>query len=767
MNEATFEASLHAFLARAFPAIAGARITHQTSFSLRFGHHNVQVDGDIKAQARGRLDVLISIDGRPVLLLELKAPDQALTAEDNAQALSYARLLTPMPPLYAVSNGTTTQIFQTSNKNPWEPATLDEQTVDSLLRQALVSAAADRDEAVMLLLGRNPALWRSIVADETADTLERLAGLPHDFTQPIVRSFQIPREATGVIRDLLQKSTPVVVLTGPPLSGRTNVAAELCRAPGEGTAALFLDATSLRHGIWQQISNMFAARLFMVASADDARRWVATSLRQVRGFRLVLVIDGWIPHDDDRVREAVDELVGFAELGNLHLVLTLEENQFERLRRAAGRPTVTPLGRIARHVELPSLTDGEFSSAMELMFQHFGAEFYPGAQHNRELRAPRLLRVIGASVESQGISRSSPIGGLAIITRVRPITDVGLLDEAWKELMPTPELRADLQRLALAFLEAPVPAAPEVAIISEQLGRTAVQLEVAEGVLGEERLRRLEEQGYVRLVERGSARFFILVKIPELLAAAASILIANRLASETDDAVIYQRFLIETQRFPLSDVVGARTLWLLGHQAPPRFSSLFYALFDDSPEEAPLDERDHVSLVTGDASIPLKVSHPTAQRTLGNTHPWLVLSHLAEFPMGTDMEGSSPNVSIFEEIGATPYPLQRSDTVILEDMRPLHIHHFHGGMSFFCRQDGLVEPITQAMLLHLFFAPAEMVSLVERAVKNDLVHLVWRLWTAADEALSAVDEESAAAASGISEKCRAYWIEKFGVDAEH
>jgi hypothetical protein len=97
-NEATFEARLDAAISKTTPLIARARITHQDSFGLHFGHHAITIDGKARFDAEGRGDVLLAIDAIPRVMFELKRPGEPLTDDDRDQGISYARLLEPMPP---------------------------------------------------------------------------------------------------------------------------------------------------------------------------------------------------------------------------------------------------------------------------------------------------------------------------------------------------------------------------------------------------------------------------------------------------------------------------------------------------------------------------------------------------------------------------------------------------------------------------------------------------------------------------------------------
>lgn len=70
MNEATLEARLNGVLHALSPTVDKLRIKHQTTFVLQLGHRAIQIDGEVRDDARGRLDVLIDTDTTPIMPLE-------------------------------------------------------------------------------------------------------------------------------------------------------------------------------------------------------------------------------------------------------------------------------------------------------------------------------------------------------------------------------------------------------------------------------------------------------------------------------------------------------------------------------------------------------------------------------------------------------------------------------------------------------------------------------------------------------------------------
>jgi hypothetical protein len=72
MNESTFEAHLASSLSKIFPTPLGKQIKTQAVFTLKLGHTTLTVDG-AASYLKGRADIILSIEGKATILLELSA----------------------------------------------------------------------------------------------------------------------------------------------------------------------------------------------------------------------------------------------------------------------------------------------------------------------------------------------------------------------------------------------------------------------------------------------------------------------------------------------------------------------------------------------------------------------------------------------------------------------------------------------------------------------------------------------------------------------
>jgi len=763
MNEATLEARLNKTINDIFPTITPLRIKHQHTFTLRLGHANIVVDGKNKNRLQGRLDVLILIDDKPVLVIELKAPGLGLNNEDRDQVCSYARLLNPMPPLFVTSDGNQTIIYKNHDKSVLNGNSLDESTIQKQLHNASVLAQEEEEEAIKALLSKDPSLWKDIIRRQTVSALKDLKGTAHDLSRPIISEFSITRQIVQKLRSLLEKSEPLIILTGPPLSGKTNILAQLCENPGSIIIPLYIDASSLSYGIWQHVANMFANELFIEPSSEKIRHWISRSLGGLKNVRLILIIDGWLP-ENGKLRESIEELISHSKKGSFGVLIALETNYYEKLATIPGRKTATSIGRIATKVEVTDLNDREFDFAVKTLKNQYEAVPLEGARYNREYRRPRLYRILASLLEAKHLSSSSTSMNADSLICLPSIVDIFMLDRVWKAYADDPELTGDFYRIAEAFLEERThQAEPDWIICFEQFGRLVISLDTAEEILGSDRLQRLLKYGYLGYC-RTDTRILVIVKTPELLAVAAAHVISKMLLSLADDNMIYKSLISAVKAFPLWDLVGAMAIFEYVRNRPEHILLFINELMADPPIETRLTKGARGVVITSQGPVNMQLNKEVSEVMLGNMQPWLILSHLAAAPI-IDIDKDQPiNSTIFSVVGASKYFLHRTDTEPLEEIKGFHFHELPGRGSVICGSMGIVEPITQAIIAQFKFGSADLVTLAKWAVQEDRYYLVWRLIAAANVASGSESEEIAKNAVQVLQISKAYWQKTFDSD---
>jgi len=134
-----------------------------------------------------------------------------------------------------------------------------------------------------------------------------------------------------------------------------------------------------------------------------------------------------------------------------------------------------------------------------------------------------------------------------------------------------------------------------------------------------------------------------------------------------------------------------------------------------------------------------------------NTHPWLILSHLATHPIVADENNWDPYLQLLHEIGSYEYVLLRPDFLYIEDFTEFHVHEIGESGEFVCPKSGIIEPITLAIQCGFCHIPQEMLRLCNSAAANNIIYLAYRLMAATGSLLDSVDKDVAEAAAKARE----------------
>ena len=747
MNEATLEARVNAEIQKHFPSIAPLRITHQKYLTLRLGHRtDIEIDGLKQAKTTGRLDILLSFDEKPLAILELKAPGEPLTDDDRDQGLSYAKLLTPQAPLVIVSNGEEAQFFQTHDGKEWNPSSKDDEAFRALFSHALSCAADERNEAIRLLLGKQPHVWTSLFRNYTESALIQLEGAVDDYTHPLTRDFIIERSIVHEIGDLLINKEPLLVLIGPPLSGKTNVLAQICRSSEfDELIPIYIDAVSTSYGIFQHIANQFTRELYVQVQTSEIRQWLFHSIQSIPGH-FVIIIDGWTANVTGTLKEDIDELINFLQPEqSLSVLLSMDDTAFTEAKNISGRPTFSAIGRNAKVIQLNPLNDDEFESACKLLYDKFSACFHHGAQFNQDFRIPRFLRLVTSALSHSGndfTEENTQVKGIPSVTSF-------LIFESWRQFIVNPELEGVFQELAKAYILDKANRLDDPTLTLMSHGKGHIVQAIAEEVLGYEKLSKIRLQGHVGIVRGAHGKVLVLPKIPEFLAAAAAYIIAHNCLSlnrEKGFENAYNMLVEESDHFPYGDLVGARALLEVSKRDRSLAHDFIVKLLQDEPEQSRLSEGSRVLMYFEDVGqINVYFGKGTNEPVTGNIHPWLILSQLSSYTVLAYEDSVDPQLSVLATIGSYPQILIRPYPAPLKRTSGYHVHEILGHGSVLCHQSGIIEPITYAMQCGFYHIPKSMLQLCLFAKEKNLFFLAHRLNMAAMSTETCIEKHIARA----------------------
>lgn len=480
-----------------------------------------------------------------------------------------------------VTNGTITLLRRTYDGAELAASDVAADRLSSVLNVAAALAASASENAVRTLLAVSRDTWAQVLAAWSNEGVTAMTGSVRDLKCPIARELSIPRAVLKQLENVLVGGARVLVLHGPPLSGVTNVLAQLAGNKAVGPI-LFLDCKTCPD-VLQFIANRLSRELSFGISKDDLRSWFNTRSGLLD---VTLVIDG-LP------RDGVDELVESANAGILRLVIGMDSETYRRNSAVGGRAQQPLLGRSAVALELLPLSDEEFYDALRVFDESFGAFFFNGAQFAPELQWPRTLRVLAATLPQREALIAEPDHHRETCLMLPPIPGPMTLEACSRVFASDPMLKFDLQKLATAFL---LDAAKEVADpnwLWTTWGRPSVDPGILEQVLGKQRVDRLCEQGFLSWIDTQAYGPRLLVRVEELLSHHVAEEWSSALAKLSDrDAMIseLERLLRISIAIPGGEIALAAAISRAAQKVPTILGVAIPFLMKQKPTTSSLKE---------------------------------------------------------------------------------------------------------------------------------------------------------------------------------
>ncbi|MCZ2498909.1 hypothetical protein GN316_19270 [Xylophilus sp. Kf1] len=727
----------------AFPWLPDGAIKHQIKFSFKFGRQTLWVDNG-KSGAEARLDILLEKDGRQVAIMELKRPGLVLTDDDGAQGLSYARLVEPPAPLVVVTNGKAVRILETASGNSWQPSTASDKAFQSLLVQASRVASADIRHAIDTLMGTDPRIWVQAIRHVSAAAIAELTASWDEPALPFAADFLAPREATQQLMKYLGESHKLLMLSGPPLSGKSNVLRELfVRTEGSDAIVILYVEAGVGGGVLQALADAIARALDWPVSPEEARAWLRRVAAQ-DGVRMVVAVDGLQADDTTSLRE-IEDLSSSAFGPSLSVVLAGDDTVTERLLKSPSQRSPSPLGRRSTLVPVDRLSDREFNAARALLAQG-RILLMPGAEMAFEYREPWVLGAMHnfgqAALKGKAEDRA-----LTLPSLLGP----ELLSMVRERFAHAHELRRMFCSLAHAMLADAEDSRRPYELVLRQGEIGLIRRAAVEAELVPDDLRLLIDHGFVRPEMDDAVGPTILVRFPALLASEMAHVLAEEIGSRAQSDVddIASWIAGAASNLPLGEVVIAQAIADAAKRRSGVTLGLITALLNIPPEREVLDGgRRYAMLLPDDRTVDIEFRPggngsvviegeeyeldlgDQEQVTYKNIHPWLILSHMACIPfevMGP--EGAireDPNLLL--EIGTCPLPLKAPRGT--QSMRMLPTKELSDGTSFVLAQAGVIEPVTLGILNYLSVPGKPAEQWIETAADSGSVHLLARAYSA-------------------------------------
>jgi hypothetical protein len=743
LTEADLEARIAAILKAELPFLSPGAIRHQLRFSVRLGGKQIEIDGKVGAAAIGRLDILLIQDNCPIAVLELKRPGTDLHEDDRAQGQSYARLLDPMAPLVIVSNGAETRIYRTYNGTPWKPSNPEEETVEALLEKCAQLALHDQQKAIATLLGPTSTAARSIINGVSEATIADLTGEWDDRRRPFGNSMSFARTATMRIAEDLDRGKRIVILSGAPLAGKSNVLRELWKhyTNSDRAALLFIEGSSIRHGVLRSLADALSRDLDWQVSPEDARNWLLRMSKQGL-FRFILAIDDC---DPETMAEELDNLSSNAFGLGVRIVLTCDLGAVRELTQRKSQ--LTRLGRLSSVRELEPLDDEEFNAALAVLHD-VRIDFMHGAQLCDEYRNPWVLRAIAADAAGD-----EKYYDTSVSAAIPSLPGLMLMEFASQRLRDDDELRARHAGFARAVLDGVSKKDATLSLVRLTHRfvslRKALLLHLTEGELADALGR-----GEFKSVLLPEGERVVTVQMPELIAAELSRQLSSTIAKEAtnDPKRTADELTSICQGLPLGDVIGAQAIveasLAVGHipgqlitallERPPRLeafnpgSRFRLAISEDRAVDIEVDSERRLWMIGPHGLRQELDDGPDAEENplIVDIMPWMILSYMgamriAAFDQDKMVGWLEPAILI--AVAKCPTVLRLPSRYALDG---IHTHHHPQHGSIACHSDGVIEPITLALIQAILRDRESGEYLVFDAIESNSVPFLARLDTA-------------------------------------
>lgn len=316
------------------------QVRAQHTFSLRLGRNMIHNVGGAAVRT-GRLDYLVvTADGRPLFVVEEKAPSEALTDDDRDQGVSYARLVDPIAPLVLVTNGAESYLYDTITKE-----LLTDPGAAALVcgggRLTDAESLRVRAEALEHFVGYSAA---HVAAFSRAQRDARMATLRGDtgrHTRKYERDLYLRRDAVrGPFGAFLDGDCVAFALGGESGCGKTNEMCALAEEYGERHVTLFFNGADLPGPLAQVLADEFAWYFSEALPLPQIARRLA-ALADRSGRPVLIFVDAVDEAGDPGLPRELADLAGRLEQfgGRIRLIVSAKPDEWRRFTTFRGNPS--------------------------------------------------------------------------------------------------------------------------------------------------------------------------------------------------------------------------------------------------------------------------------------------------------------------------------------------------------------------------------------------------------------------------------------------
>ena len=723
-----------------------------------------------KYPSRSIFDILLTIDEKPTILLELKKEGLALTDNDLHQGLSYARLIDPIPPITIISNGSQNLLYNTYTKEKIGADNIDLKLLQSIIDNSFAIAMNDFKDAVQTLLNKDYAFFSNVINSSSKEKFLKKIGNIQQFDRVIVENFHIHRDIQKEIEKAFADHNSHVGIVGSAFSGKTNLLYQIYKTIDTSKEFTFyIDCNDFNVSILQQLANDISGSSKVFFSKDKIREFFSNSLNDDTKF--YLLIDNFNASIQSSIMEDILELMQMFKSTNHKVIFTVDEFNLKKLVSVKDRHYLTTIGEASIILKLQDLDYFEYEEATKLMLNNHRVFISHGGHIATEYRQPRILRQLLASYKhEQQSDRAVSI-------------DAVPSEEVLKLICENPAYPKSLHKfyknLSLCFLKEHYlrKKNSELATMAFLSGAVTTK---SYAELFKKDLKKIMHSSFVVIRYLSDGTSVIYPKIPELVAyyAIPSILAMLVNMKKNDKSVkdIVVKFIDLISPFPCTDIIGASILLKLAEmgelelflevvnellEMPPKImkvqgemSALTY--FEDfghiridvntlSSQIQPESDDDNIDRTQIDESdIPNYVN---------DYLPYPVLSQLARriFLVGgneANYKSLHSHRFLIWKIGSHPHFIIRVDGNSIRNMVNISTHELNNG-EVVCHREGVVEAIVQSIQACYINLPSHIDQIFKDALKDNNKFLLWRIYQAIGPLIESVHPEISKGALAI------------------
>lgn len=737
MNEATLEARIDQVLRKVFPTFKEVSVEHQTSFSLKIGHHNIDLNSKLsnRNSVRGISDILFKIGNDNIILLELKREKVSISPDDISQGLSYARLLEQMPPLTLISNGKDNRFFNTYTREELNVDTIDFQFIQDSIDSSFEWAVNDFKDAVNLLLNNDPELFSQVINQISSEKFERIIGDVTDFNKPICLDFNVERTILNEISNLFDQGNPLIGIKGSAFSGKTVLLYQFYKKErSHKNCLLFLDCNDHNYSIYRQLANSFSKSSKVLVKEDQIKDWLISSLHNESNYRLYLLLDNFNNNIPESIKEEIIELIDLFNDGRHRILYTIDEFNYKEIAYIPHRKYKTIIGEKSEVLKLDELDDIEYDAVNNLMFEKFHLWIENGGQYTPEYREPRILRYLVSINQKDKLPEGK-------FQRILAVPDYELLKLLSKNNTYSQEVHQLMKKLAICFLEEFDIRDKNSHLNIAASGSGAILVETFKVKFPHD-YNELVKSSIIVIREYYSHDLSLIYpKLPELLAyycipSIVDMLLEKSKCIEMDKLISFFTSLMIA--VPYCDIVGTGVLIKLSEIAPKLFSDLVQGLQEIPPKTESISKGTKILMHMedlGNINIDFQSDiNVNDSSFIADYFPYALLSQLAGYPMIAVSEDEAEpynfHLNLLLKIGSDPHFLRRADNRSLRNMKYYESYNWDGVGQIVNGKEGILEPIVQSFQKYFMSFPDDMVLLYKFGFHENNFNLLYRFYLA-------------------------------------